>query len=118
MRSSMNLWTRASVFTTVCLAAVTLTGGAWASNGYGPKVDDRVASAADAASSRVDNLNLIVSGSDPQRAVAAVKGTDVVLLGNTVSAQVQVHALSTLARDARVSYISADLPSFPTGDVG
>ena len=108
-------WHRWCVLVAVAVAALALGGNALA-NAYGPKVDDRVATAADADSVKTDYLNLFVNGSDPYHAVQAVKGQNIVSLGGSaVTADVQIQSLQTLANDSRVSFISPDLPSYPTG---
>src|SRR5712691_9357886 len=100
----------------IALIALVASGLARASNGYGTAVDDRVAAAADADPVKTDYLNLLVTGSDPGRAVQAVKGVNLVSLGGTtVSAQVQIRYLAQLDADTRVSFIGPDLPSYPTG---
>src|SRR5436309_963750 len=100
------------------LAALTaFAPAALASNTYGPKVDDAVATAADAAS-RTTYLNLVVTGSDAARALSSAKALNVVSMGQTVaSGQVAAGSLSGLAKDSRVEHVAPDLPSFPTGSV-
>src|SRR2546429_142811 len=72
----------------LALSALASPALARAANVYGPVVDDRVAAAADADPVATDYLNLIVTGSEPGRAVRAVKGIDLLWLGGpTVSAQ-------------------------------
>src|SRR3954469_20622777 len=94
-------WAVAIAASAVCAAM--LAPGGFASNAYGPKVDDRVATAVDNSANKNGALNLLVTGGDPLRAVLAVRGTDVIELGGTaVSAQIQVQLLKTLAADSRV----------------
>src|SRR5919197_1260485 len=69
----------------ISVIALVSSGLARASNSYGKTVDDRVAAAADADPVKTDYLNLLVTGTDPVKAVQAVKGVNLVSLGGTTA---------------------------------
>ena len=101
-----------SILLVGAIAAVTLSvpGLALASNQHGPKIDDRVAEAADLASSTTP-IRVIVFGN--QTATQDPSLHDQVDVGVATAGTVEAGQLDAIAADPNVAFVAPDIPMAP-----